>query len=59
MNKNNQVNAQAVIANLQNEIAEKSLQIALLKSQLKEAESKQAKENKTETTDPQVQGDEQ
>ena len=59
MNKNNQVNVQAVIANLQNEIAEKSLQIALLKSQLKEAESKQAKENKTETTDPQVQGDEQ
>lgn len=57
MNKNNQVNVQAVIANLQNEIAEKSLQIALLKSQLKEAESKQAKENKTETTDPQVQGD--
>ena len=57
MNKNNQVNAQAVIVELQNEIAEKSLQIALLKSQLKEAESKQAKENKTETTDPQVQGD--
>lgn len=54
---NNKVDANEVIANLQNEIAEKSLQIALLKSQLKEAESKQAKENKTETTDPQVQGD--
>lgn len=57
MNKNNQVNAQAVIVELQKEIADKALQIALLKSQLKEAESKQAKENKTETTDPQVQGD--
>lgn len=52
-----QVNANEVIANLQNEIAEKSLQIALLKAQLKDAKSKQAKENKTETTDPQVQGD--
>ncbi|HJA21378.1 MAG TPA: hypothetical protein H9721_02185 [Candidatus Limosilactobacillus intestinipullorum] len=54
---NQKIDANEVIANLQNEIAEKSLQIALLKSQLKEAESKQAKENKTETTDPQVQGD--
>lgn len=54
---NQKIDANEVIANLQNEIAEKALQIALLKSQLKEAESKQAKENKTETTDPQVQGD--
>lgn len=54
---NKQVDANEVIKNLQTEIAEKSLQIALLKSQLKEAESKQAKENKTETTDLQVQGD--
>lgn len=54
---NEKVDANEVIANLQNEIAEKSLQIALLKAQLKDAKSKQAKENKTETTDPQVQGD--
>lgn len=54
---NQKIDANEVIANLQNEIAEKSLQIALLKSQLKEAENKQAKENKTETTDPQAQGD--
>lgn len=54
---NQKIDANEVIAELQSEIAEKSLQIALLKAQLKDAKSKQAKENKTETTDPQVQGD--
>lgn len=54
---NEKVDANEVIAELQSDIAEKALQIALLKAQLKDAKSKQAKENKTETTDPQVQGD--
>ena len=34
MNKNNQVNAQAVIVELQKEIADKALQIAMLKAQI-------------------------
>lgn len=42
MSKNNQVNAQAVIVELQKEIADKALQIAMLKAQV--ADLSKAKE---------------
>ena len=53
MNKNNQVNAQVVIVELQKEIADKALQIALLKAQLKAAKKVEAKPEEP------VEGDEQ
>ncbi len=43
---NEKVNANEVIAELQNEIAEKALTIALLKSQLKDAKKAQTSETK-------------
>lgn len=50
-----QVNANEVIAELQSEIAEKALQIALLKTQLKEAK----KPAESQTAGSEEQGDEQ
>lgn len=54
---NNKVDANEVIVNLQQEIADKALQIALLKSQLKDA--KKSEGTTDNTTTPEVQGDEQ
>ena len=59
MNKNNQVNAQAVIVELQKEIADKALTIALLKSQLKDAKKDQAPETKPADAEQPTEGDEQ
>lgn len=53
---NQKIDANEVIANLQQEIADKALQIALLKSQLKDA--KKDKEE-ADTTAPEAQGDNQ
>lgn len=51
------VNANEVIAVLQSEIADKALTIALLKSQLKEAEKAQEPETKPADADQPAEGD--
>ncbi|WHO86473.1 hypothetical protein [Limosilactobacillus oris] len=53
------VNANEVIAELQNEIADKALTIALLKSQLKDAKKNQAPETKPADAEQPTEGDEQ
>ncbi len=53
------VNANEVIAELQNEIADKALTIALLKSQLKDAKKDQAPETKPADAEQPTEGDEQ
>lgn len=54
MNKNNQVNAQAVIVELQKEIADKALQIAMLKAQV--ADLSKEKDNENTTSSEEVEG---
>lgn len=51
------VNANEVIAELQNEIADKALTIALLKSQLKDAKKDQAPETKPADAEQPTEGD--
>lgn len=51
------VNANEVIAELQNEIADKALTIALLKSQLKDAKKNQAPETKPADAEQPTEGD--
>lgn len=53
------VDANEVIAELQNEIADKALTIALLKSQLKDAKKDQAPETKPADAEQPTEGDEQ
>lgn len=53
------VNANEVIAELQNEIADKALTIALLKSQLKDVKKNQAPETKPADAEQPTEGDEQ
>lgn len=56
MNKNNQVNAQAVIVELQNEIADKALQIAMLKAQVADLSKAKEKDNENTTSSEEVEG---
>lgn len=51
------VDANEVIAELQNEIADKALTIALLKSQLKDAKKDQAPETKPADAEQPTEGD--
>lgn len=56
MNKNNQVNAQAVIVELQKEIADKALQIAMLKAQVTDLLKTKEKINDSTTSSEEVEG---
>ena len=56
MNKNNQVNAQAVIVELQKEIADKALQIAMLKAQVTDLLKTKGKINDSTTSSEEVEG---
>lgn len=56
MNKNNQVNAQAVIVELQKEIADKALQIAMLKAQVADLSKAKEKDNENTTSSEEVEG---
>ena len=54
---NEKVDANEVITELQSEIAEKALQIALLKTQLKDAKKNQAPETKPADAEQPTEGD--
>lgn len=56
MNKNNQVNAQAVIVELQKEIADKALQIAILKAQITDLSKTKEKDDANMTSSEEVEG---
>lgn len=56
MNKNNQVNAQAVIVELQKEIADKALQIAMLKAQITDLLKTKEKIDDSTTSSEEVEG---
>lgn len=56
MNKNNQVNAQAVIVELQKEIADKALQIAMLKAQVADLSKAKEKDNENTISSEEVEG---
>lgn len=56
MNKNNQVNAQAVIVELQKEIADKALQIAMLKAQITDLSKTKEKDDANMTSSEEVEG---
>lgn len=56
MSKNNQVNAQAVIVELQKEIADKALQIAMLKAQITDLLKTKEKIDDSTTSSEEVEG---
>ena len=56
MSKNNQVNAQAVIVELQKEIADKALQIAMLKAQITDLLKTKEKIDDSITSSEEVEG---
>lgn len=56
MSKNNQVNAQAVIVELQKEIADKALQIAMLKAQVADLSKAKEKDDADMASSEEVEG---